>query len=152
LNLIIKPNPILLVLVVEPDPKELDLKLWCKIFFKSIFYLKIVQIFVFIFNNNTSKLLEKYINIMLFQDKYTFKIQKQTTFKANMRENVIEFSIYELHPRAMPRVNYCLHFKKSQDLKVLGFFAKLYPSVLGLVATPDPRVIFIILIITLNLG
>jgi hypothetical protein len=30
---------------------------------------------------------------MLFQDKYTFKIQKQTTFKANMRENVIEFSI-----------------------------------------------------------
>jgi len=88
---------------------------------------------------------------MLFQDKYTFKIQKQTTFKANMRENVIEFSIYELHPRAMPRVNYCLHFKKSQDLKVLGFFAKLYPRVLGLVATPDPRVIFIILIITLNL-
>jgi hypothetical protein len=31
---------------------------------------------------------------MLFQDKYTFKIQKQTTFKANMRENVIEFNIY----------------------------------------------------------
>jgi hypothetical protein len=52
----------------------------------------------------------------------------------------------------MPRVNYFLYFKKSQDLKVLGFSAKLYPGVLGLVATPDPRVIFIILIITLNLG
>jgi len=109
LNLIIKPNPILLVFVVEPnpkklglavepDPKKLDLKLWCKIFFKSIFYLKIIQIFVFIFNNNTSKLLEKYINIILFQDKYTFKIQKQTTFKVKMRENVIEFSIYIKDP------------------------------------------------------
>jgi hypothetical protein len=55
-------------------------------------------------------------------------------------------------PRAMSRVNYFLHFKKSQDLKVLGFFVKLYPRVLGLVATLDPKVIFIILIITLNLG
>jgi len=55
-------------------------------------------------------------------------------------------------PRAMPRVNYFLHFKNSQDLKVLGFFAKLYPRVSGLVATPDPRVMFIILIITLNMG
>jgi hypothetical protein len=55
-------------------------------------------------------------------------------------------------PRAMPRVNYFLHFKKNQDLKVLGFFAKLYPRVLGLVATLDPKIIFIILIITLNLG
>jgi len=36
-------------------------------------------------------------------------------------------------------------------IKVLGFFAKLYLRVLGLVATSDPRVIFIILIITLNL-
>jgi len=38
---------------------------------------------------------------MLFQDKYTFIIQKQTTFKANMRENVenvIEFSIYIKDP------------------------------------------------------
>jgi hypothetical protein len=35
---------------------------------------------------------------------------------------------------------------------MLGFFAKLYPRVLGLVATLDPKVIFIILIITLNLG
>jgi hypothetical protein len=34
---------------------------------------------------------------------------------------------------------------------MLGLSAKLYPRVLGLVATPDPRVIFIILIITLNL-
>jgi len=34
---------------------------------------------------------------------------------------------------------------------VLGLSAKLYPRVLGLAATSDPRVIFIILIITLNL-
>jgi hypothetical protein len=34
---------------------------------------------------------------------------------------------------------------------VLRLFAKLYLRVLGLAATPDPRVIFIILIITLNL-
>jgi len=33
----------------------------------------------------------------------------------------------------------------------LGFSAKLYPKVLGLAATPDLKVIFIILIITLNL-
>jgi len=55
-------------------------------------------------------------------------------------------------PRAMLRVNYFLHFKKNQDLKVLGFFTKLYPKVLSLVETLDPKVIFIILIITLNLG
>jgi len=55
-------------------------------------------------------------------------------------------------PRAMPRVNYFLHLKKNQDLKVLGFFVKLYPRILDLVAIPDPRVIFRILIITLNLG
>jgi len=54
--------------------------------------------------------------------------------------------------RVMPRVNYFLHFKNNEDLKVLGFFAKLYPRVSGLVATPDLRVMFIILIITLNLG
>jgi len=35
---------------------------------------------------------------------------------------------------------------------VLGLSAKLYPRVLGLAATPDLRVIFIILIITLNLN
>jgi len=34
---------------------------------------------------------------------------------------------------------------------VLGFSAKLYPKVLGLAAMPDLKVIFIILIITLNL-
>jgi hypothetical protein len=54
--------------------------------------------------------------------------------------------------RAMLRVNYFLYFKKNQDLKVLDFFAKLYPRVLGLVATLDPKIIFIILIIALNLG
>jgi len=54
-------------------------------------------------------------------------------------------------PRAIPRVNYFLHLKKKLS-KSVRFFAKLYPRVLGLVATPDPRVIFIILIITLNLG
>jgi hypothetical protein len=34
---------------------------------------------------------------------------------------------------------------------VLGLYAKLYPRVLGLDVMPDPRVTFIILIITLNL-
>ena len=34
---------------------------------------------------------------------------------------------------------------------MLGLSAKLYLRVLGLAATSDPRVIFIILIITLNL-
>jgi hypothetical protein len=34
---------------------------------------------------------------------------------------------------------------------VLGLSAKIYPKVLGLAATLDPRVIFIILIIILNL-
>jgi len=34
---------------------------------------------------------------------------------------------------------------------VLGLSAKLYPRVLGLAATSDQRVVFIILIITLNL-
>jgi len=34
---------------------------------------------------------------------------------------------------------------------MLGFFDKLYPRVLGLAATPDLKMIFIILIITLNL-
>jgi hypothetical protein len=55
-------------------------------------------------------------------------------------------------PRVMPWVNYFLYFKKNQDLTVLDFFVKLYPRVLDLVATLDPKVIFIILIITLNLG
>jgi hypothetical protein len=34
---------------------------------------------------------------------------------------------------------------------VLGLYAKIYPRALGLTATIDPRVIFIILIIILNL-
>jgi hypothetical protein len=34
---------------------------------------------------------------------------------------------------------------------VLGFSAKIYPKALGLAATLDPRIIFIILIIILNL-
>jgi len=34
---------------------------------------------------------------------------------------------------------------------VLGLFAKIYPKALGLAATLDPRIIFIILIIILNL-
>jgi hypothetical protein len=40
---------------------------------------------------------------------------------------------------------------KNKNLKILGFSAKLYPRILGLTATPDLRVIFIILIIKLNL-
>jgi hypothetical protein len=34
---------------------------------------------------------------------------------------------------------------------VLGLSVKLYPRILGLVITPDPKVIFIIIIIILNL-
>ena len=34
---------------------------------------------------------------------------------------------------------------------MLGLSAKLYPRILGLAVTPDPKIIFIILIITLNL-
>jgi len=34
---------------------------------------------------------------------------------------------------------------------VLGFSAKIYPKALGLAATLDPIILFIILIITLNL-
>jgi hypothetical protein len=34
---------------------------------------------------------------------------------------------------------------------VLGLFAKLYPRILSLTVTPDPKIIFIILIIILNL-
>ena len=41
--------------------------------------------------------------------------------------------------------------KKNKNLKILGFSAKLYPTILGLAATSDLRVIFIILIIKLNL-
>ena len=34
---------------------------------------------------------------------------------------------------------------------MLGLSVKLYPRILGLVITPDPKVIFIIIIIILNL-
>jgi hypothetical protein len=34
---------------------------------------------------------------------------------------------------------------------VLGLSVKLYPRILGLVITPDPKIIFIIIIIILNL-
>jgi hypothetical protein len=53
----------------------------------------------------------------------------------------------------MPRVIFfCIkNIKKNKNLKILGFSAKLYPIILGLAATPDLRVIFIILIIKLNL-
>ena len=53
----------------------------------------------------------------------------------------------------MPRVIFfCIkNIKKNKNLKILGFSAKLYPKILGLAATLDLRVIFIILIIKLNL-
>jgi hypothetical protein len=53
----------------------------------------------------------------------------------------------------MPRVIFfCIkNIKKNKNLKIMGFSAKLYPRILGLAATPDLRVIFIILIIKLNL-
>jgi hypothetical protein len=55
--------------------------------------------------------------------------------------------------RVMPQVNffYIKNILKNKNLKILGFFVKLCPKILGLAATPDLRVIFIILIIKLNL-
>jgi hypothetical protein len=79
------------------------------------------------------------------------KSRKKKPVATVKNPRVLEYSTSYM-PRAMPWVNYFLHFKNSHDLKVLGFFVKLYPRVSGLVATPDPRVMFIILIITLNLG
>jgi len=46
---------------------------------------------------------------------------------------------------------YIKNIKKNKNLKILGFSVKLYPRILDLAATPDLRVIFIILIIKLNL-
>jgi hypothetical protein len=46
---------------------------------------------------------------------------------------------------------YIKNIKKNKNLKILGFSAKVYPRILGLAATPDLRVIFLILIIKLNL-
>ena len=55
--------------------------------------------------------------------------------------------------RAIPRVIlFCIkNNKTNKNLKNLDFFTKLYPKNLDLAATPDLRVIFIILIIKLNL-
>ena len=53
--------------------------------------------------------------------------------------------------RAMPLVFFIKNIYIKNDLKVLGFSAKLYSIILGLAATSDLKVIFIILIITLNL-
>jgi len=52
--------------------------------------------------------------------------------------------------RCRGSIIFCI-LKKSR-CKSVRFFAKLYPRVLGLVETLDPKIIFIILIITLNLG
>ena len=46
---------------------------------------------------------------------------------------------------------YIKNIKKNKNLKILGFSTKLYLKILGLAATSDLKVIFIILIITLNL-
>jgi len=43
------------------------------------------------------------------------------------------------------------NIKENKNLKILSFFVKLYSRILGLTATPDLRIIFIILIIKLNL-
>jgi hypothetical protein len=52
----------------------------------------------------------------------------------------------------MPRVIFFIkNIKKNKNLKILGFSVKLYPRILGLAATSDLTVIFIILIIKLNL-
>jgi len=54
--------------------------------------------------------------------------------------------------RTMPRVFFFIkNILKNKNLKILDFSAKLYQKILGLAATPDLRVIFIILIIKLNL-
>jgi hypothetical protein len=42
-------------------------------------------------------------------------------------------------------------YQKMLSLRVLGLSAKIYPKTLGLAATLDSRILFIILIITLNL-
>ena len=46
---------------------------------------------------------------------------------------------------------FCIkNIKTNKNLKILDFFVKLYPRILGLAATLDLRIIFIILIIKLN--
>jgi len=52
----------------------------------------------------------------------------------------------------MPRVNnFYIKILKKIRFKNIRFFIKLYPRVLGVAAMLDPRIIFIILIIKLNL-
>jgi len=65
---------------------------------------------------------------------------------------VLEYST-SFDTRAMSRVIFfCIkNILKNKNLKILGFSAKLCPKILGVAATPDLRVIFIILIIKLNL-
>jgi hypothetical protein len=53
--------------------------------------------------------------------------------------------------RAMSPVFFHKKYIYKKNLKVLGFSTKLYSIILGLAATSDLKVIFIILIITLNL-
>ena len=55
--------------------------------------------------------------------------------------------------RARPRVIFFIYknIKKNKNLKILDFFKRSYPKILGLAATPDLKIIFIILIIKLNL-
>ena len=54
--------------------------------------------------------------------------------------------------RAMSRIIFYIKIlKKNKNLKILSFIARPYPRILSLAATPDLKVIFIILIIKLNL-
>jgi hypothetical protein len=71
----------------------------------------------------------------------TLQIQKAPVFSYNY-----------LHvPRDAAGQLFFVFLKKLRS-KSVRFFIKLYPRVLGLVATLDPKVIFIILIIILNLN
>jgi len=74
------------------------------------------------------------------------------THKIN-KKFVHHLIITSFDTHAMPRVIFFAYkiLKKFKNLKILGFSAELYPRILGLAATLDLRVIFIILIIKLNL-
>jgi hypothetical protein len=76
-----------------------------------------------------------------------------TPFEVNYFHVNIIYIYTSFDTRAMPRVIFfCIkNIKKNKKIKILGFSAKLYPIILGLAATPDLRVIFIILIVKLNL-
>ena len=125
------------------------------LFFKIFF---ISRVYSSVYYATKIKITTIPVNIKLFpplQDyfgKYTLTSKDLKTFMPLMN-CLLNLLVTSYITRAMSRVNsFCIkNIKKSQDLKVLGFFAKLYPRVLGVAATPDPRVIFIILIIILNL-